>query len=66
MSGLERLKNDLSMGAVLLYRGEEYVGLLLSPTACKLEYNKFLDLYTATIFDNQRLVVAIINFTRWL
>lgn len=66
MIGLEKLKHDLSIGAVLLYRGEEYVGLLLSPTACTLEYNKFLDLYTATILDNQRLVVAIINFTRWL
>ena len=66
MTGLEKLKNDLSLGAVLLYRGNEYVGLLLSPTACKLEYNKYQGIYTATIFDNQRLVVAIINFTRWL
>ena len=66
MTGLEKLKNDLSMGAVLLYRGEEYVGLLLSPTACSLDYNRLLDIYTATILDNRGIVVAIINFTRWL
>ena len=66
MTGLEKLKNDVSLGAVLLYRGDEYVGLLLSPTACSLDYNRLLDIYTATILDNRGIVVAIINFTRWL